>query len=168
MKPYRDASPLFSTFDLHVISCIKGLEKAIALKWYNFETFDANSWAEKEMIENGDMNWIIPNKLLAFAAPYPTNYVQGFRVCTPADIVPTFKELGITVIIRLNNKTYDENIFKEAGFKHMELFFPDGSNPPPGILQQFLNIIEGDDIVALHCKAGLGRTYVFKIIKILH
>ncbi|OHT07909.1 Dual specificity protein phosphatase CDC14A [Tritrichomonas foetus] len=161
MKPYRDASSYPSTYDLSVLSCIRGIERAMANGWYDPNTFDPQSWSDREQVENGDMNWLIPNKLLAFASPYSTNLVQGFRVCTPSDIVPTFKEIGITRIVRLNNKTYEENIFKEAGFIHTELFFPDGTCPPPQILQEFLNIIEGPDVVALHCKAGLGRTYVF-------
>ena len=160
-KPYRDASSYPSTYDLSVLSCLKGLEKAMALNWYNPYTFDCQIWAERELIEFGDMNWLVPGKLLAFASPYSTNYVQGFQVCTPHEIVPSFKEMGITRIIRLNNRTYDENIFKDAGFHHTELFFPDGTNPPPEILQRFLKIVEGDDIIALHCKAGLGRTYAY-------
>ena len=159
--PFRDASSYPSTYDLTILSCLKGLEKAISLGWYNPLNFDCQEWADCEMIENGDMNWLIPNKLMAFASPYPTNEVQGFYVCTPKEIVPAFQKYGITRIIRLNNKTYDENIFKDAGFKHTELYFPDGTNPPPTILKGFLDIIEGNDVIALHCKAGLGRTYVF-------
>lgn len=49
-----------------------------------------------------------------------------------------FKQLGITSVVRLNNKTYDENIFKQAGFNHYDLFFTDGSVPPPQITQAFL------------------------------
>lgn len=165
-KPYRDASSFPSTYDLTVISCIKGLERAMNLGWYDPDNFDAEKWSIREQVENGDMNWLIPNKLLAFASPYNTNEVQGYRVCMPSDVVPTFQELGITRIIRLNNKTYDENVFKEANFIHTELFFPDGTNPPPNILQDFLDIIEGPDVVALHCKAGLGRTYVIFNINI--
>ncbi|OHS94947.1 putative: dual specificity protein phosphatase CDC14A-like isoform X3 [Tritrichomonas foetus] len=160
-KPYRDASSYPSTYDLSVVSCLKGLERAIYYGWYNFLTFDVNQWSKNETIENGDMNWLIPGKLLAFASPYSTNNVQGFFVCTPKEIVPTFKEMGITRIIRLNNKTYDENIFIENGFAHTELFFPDGTNPPQEILQRFFEIIESEDVTALHCKAGLGRTYEF-------
>lgn len=158
--PYRDASSYPSLYDLTILSCLKGLEKAISLGWYDPLNFDCQEWADCEMIENGDMNWLIPNKLMAFASPYPTNNVQGFYVCTPKEIVPAFQKYGITRIIRLNNKTYDENIFKNAGFKHTELYFPDGTNPPPTILKNFLEIIEGNDVIALHCKAGLGRTFV--------
>lgn len=160
-KPYRDASSYPSTYDLSVYSCIKGLSRAMAHGWYDPTNFDCQTWADNEMMENGDMNWLIPHKLLAFASPYSTNNIQGFHVCTPTDIVPKFKELGITHIIRLNNKTYDEKIFVNAGLIHSELYFPDGTNPPPDILNKFLNIIDGKDVIALHCKAGLGRTYVY-------
>jgi cell division cycle 14 len=158
-RPFRDASAFPSTFDLTVTACIQGLERAMKAGWYDPATFDAESWSDQEMIENGDMNWLIPNKLLAFASPYNTNLVQGYQVCTPSDIVPRFRSLGVTTIIRLNNKTYDEQTFKAAGFKHIELYFPDGSCPPDQVLNDFLSIIEGSFVVALHCKAGLGRTY---------
>jgi cell division cycle 14 len=49
-------------------------------------------------------------------------------------------------------------VFREAGFKHTELYFPDGSNPPDSIVREFLRIVETDDVVAVHCKAGIGRT----------
>jgi cell division cycle 14 len=158
-RAYRDASPFPTTFDLSVSSCLHGLDKAMKLGWYDPDKFDAQTWGRLEAIEHGDMNWIIPGKLLAFAAPYNTNLVQGYRVCTPADLLPTFRALGITTIVRLNNKTYEEAIFKSAGLSHLELFFPDGSCPSDSIVREFLQIIESPQIIALHCKAGLGRTY---------
>ena len=158
LKPYRDASPFPSIYDLSVSACVCGIERAMQRGWYDPETFDPQSWSSRERIENGDMNWLIPNKLLAFASPYHTNEVQGYRVCTPTDIVPVFRELGITNIVRLNNKTYEEQIFKDAGFNHTELFFPDGTCPPDDILLRFMELVDGNDVIALHCKAGLGRT----------
>jgi cell division cycle 14 len=158
LKPFRDASSFPASFDLPVAACVHGLERALKLGWYNPNAFDPPRWAELETVDHGDMNWLIPDKLLAFASPYTTNLVQGFQVCTPSDIVPIFKELGITTVIRLNNKTYDEELFKKEGFAHVELYFADGTCPSDGILAQFLEIIEGGAIVAVHCKAGLGRT----------
>jgi cell division cycle 14 len=131
------------------------------LGWYTFATFDPIGWAELEQVDRGDMNWLIPGKLLAFASPYHTRLVQGFTVCTPADLVPVFRRLGITTIVRLNNQTYDENIFNAAGFRFAELFFPDGTCPPEPILARFLELMASDAVLALHCKAGLGRTFVF-------
>jgi cell division cycle 14 len=157
-RPFRDASAFPSTYDLSIPACIHGLDHAIKAGWYDPGKFDPRSWADNEMIQNGDMNWLIPGKLLAFASPYSTNIVQGYQVCTPSDMVPRFQALGVTTIIRLNNKTYDEQIFKAAGFQHLELYFADGSCPPDRILQEFLAIMETPRVIALHCKAGLGRT----------
>lgn len=162
LKPFRDASTMPCLYDLTVISCLKGLYHAMQLGWYDPSNFNAEKWDAIEQVQNGDMNWIIPHKILAFATPYNTNFLPGgWRVATPNDIVPTFKELGITHIIRLCQKFYNESIFIKAGFNHTELYFLDGSNPPLAIREKFLQIAEGDDVIALHCKAGLGRTFVF-------
>ena len=45
------------------------------------------------------------------------------------------------------------------GFKHSDLYFLDGSVPSEEIVQRFMEIGEGEaGAVAVHCKAGLGRT----------
>ena len=161
LKPYRDASSFPSTYDLTVFSCLKGLYKANLLKWYDYENFPEEETAKFEQVENGDMNWIIPKKLLAFASPYETNIIRGgWKVCTPEDLLPIFHNFKISHVVRLCQKFYDENIFKLDGIKHSELYFIDGSVPPKDILINWLKIIESEEIVALHCKAGLGRTYI--------
>jgi cell division cycle 14 len=53
-----------------------------------------------------------------------------------------FKNTGVRCVIRLNNKTYERKNFLNAGISHVDLFFPDGSNPPDTILQKFLEIVE--------------------------
>lgn len=52
------------------------------------------------------------------------------RVFTPNDYIPIFKKLGVTTVVRLNNKTYDANDFIKKGIKHKDLYFADGSVPP--------------------------------------
>jgi cell division cycle 14 len=131
----------------------------MSLGWYAYDSFDAAQWRDLEQMDRGDMNWLIPGKLLAFASPYHMTTVQGVRVCTPAEIAPVFHSLRITTIVRLNNKTYDETPFLECGFGFVEMFFPDGTCPPDEIVADFLGLVSGDAVVALHCKAGLGRTY---------
>jgi cell division cycle 14 len=49
--------------------------------------------------------------------------------------------------------------FCDGGFEHHELYFPDGSCPTNEIVLRFLDICESEaGGVAVHCKAGLGRT----------
>ena len=67
--------------------------------------------------------------------------------------------MNIKLVIRLNKPKYDKNIFLKAGIKHVDLIFPDGTNPSEDIFNSFFNVIEREKgAVAIHCKAGLGRT----------
>lgn len=161
LKPYRDASSFPSTYDLTVMSCLKGLYHGMRLGWYDPATFDEVSWEHNEIVMNGDMNWLIPNKLLAFASPYDKNeLMEGWYVSTPTDLVPKFQKMGIEHVVRLCKNFYNEKVFQRAGIKHTELYFDDGTCPPSSVLRSWLKLIEGPECIALHCKAGLGRTYV--------
>jgi len=63
------------------------------------------------------------------------------------------------MVIRLNKPQYDREKFIEAGIKHLDLYFIDGSTPSKEIIKQFLDAVEAEKgAVAVHCKAGLGRT----------
>lgn len=55
-----------------------------------------------ENIKNGDMNWIIPNKLLAFPGPNATKSNYGLYSHIPEDYVEYFKRNNIKTVIRLN------------------------------------------------------------------
>ena len=78
---------------------------------------------------------------------------------TPKEYVPIFKKLGVTSVVRLNNHTYNANDFKEQNIQHTDLFFTDGTCPPKEIVDKFLKLAEEEKgAIAIHCKAGLGRT----------
>ena len=40
------------------------------LRWFDFKNFDIMEYEHYEKIENGDLNWVIPNKMVAFSSPY--------------------------------------------------------------------------------------------------
>ena len=40
------------------------------LGWFDFKKFDIMEYEHYEKIENGDLNWVIPNKMVAFSSPY--------------------------------------------------------------------------------------------------
>jgi len=98
--------------------------------------------------------------MLAFAGPSSKSVDEhGFRSWTPKDYAPLFLNSSIALVIRLNKSSYNAKLFIEAGLRHVDLYFPDGSCPPPQIVNSFLNITEREHgRIAVHCKAGLGRT----------
>lgn len=158
--PFRDALCGATTFDLSILDCLEGLEKSIQLQWFDWTRFDVDSYDFFGRVENGDMNWIVPDKFLAFAGPCPTcTDPDGFPAFTPEDFVPIFREAGLTLVVRLNKRQYDQRRFIDHGIKHVDLYFRDGSCPSRDIITRFLHITEAEPgAVAVHCKAGLGRT----------
>lgn len=157
---YRDALRCVCKYQCTVLDCLKGLERAIELGWYDWQRFDVESYDFFGQVENGDMNWIVPDKFLAFAGPCPTSTdADGFPAFTPEDYVPIFRDAEIKLVVRLNNKQYDRQRFIDHGIKHVDLFFTDGSCPSNEIITKFLHIAESEPgAMAVHCKAGLGRT----------
>eukprot|EP00050_Salpingoeca_kvevrii_P007288 m.295132 g.295132 ORF g.295132 m.295132 type:complete len:457 (-) comp13118_c0_seq1:240-1610(-) len=160
LVPFRDAAHGMCSYKLFVIDCLRGLQQALIHGWIDFETFDPVEYEYYERVENGDFNWIVPGKFLAFAGPHNEHCIRnGYPYLAPEDYFDYFGKNNITDIIRLNKKMYDASRFTDAGFAHHDLFFIDGSNPPPHILEKFLKITEScKGASAVHCKAGLGRT----------
>jgi len=69
LKPFRDASKGQCFYECTVLHCLEGLEAAIRLGWYSYDKFDAREYEHYEKVENGDLNWIVPGKFIAFMGP---------------------------------------------------------------------------------------------------
>lgn len=77
------------------------------------------------------------------------------------------------IIIHHNKESFNADIinnyfyrFKNAGIKHFDLFFPDGSTPPRHVLTEFLQISEREGgAIAIHCKVNNSQIYYFFIMK---
>lgn len=158
--PFRDASCSAQSFPLTVVDCLAGLQKGIENRWFDWNSFDVDNYEFREKTENGDMNWVIPGKFLAFAGPSPASTdVYGLRVYTPEDYAPVFREAGVNLVVRLNQQQYDKQRFVDKGLKHVDLIFPDGSCPSKEVISTFFQVTEKEQGgIAVHCKAGLGRT----------
>eukprot|EP00584_Thalassiosira_punctigera_P007739 CAMPEP_0172530898 /NCGR_PEP_ID=MMETSP1067-20121228/4501_1 /TAXON_ID=265564 ORGANISM="Thalassiosira punctigera, Strain Tpunct2005C2" /NCGR_SAMPLE_ID=MMETSP1067 /ASSEMBLY_ACC=CAM_ASM_000444 /LENGTH=635 /DNA_ID=CAMNT_0013315201 /DNA_START=633 /DNA_END=2540 /DNA_ORIENTATION=- len=125
--------------------------------------FDVDEYEHFEQVENGDLNWIVQDRILAFAGPQATKVVtpEGFCMLTPGDYIPYFVKSDVKLVVRLNKKCYDERDFERAGMRHVQHYYLDGSCPPLRILHAVVNDMESLDdgaAMAVHCKAGLGRT----------
>ncbi|XP_044140817.1 dual specificity protein phosphatase CDC14C-like isoform X2 [Bufo gargarizans] len=158
--PFRDASFGTCSFHLTLLDCFHAVHKALQYEFFDFRTFDLEEYQHYERAENGDFNWIIPQKFLAFSGPHQKSKMEnGYPHHAPEAYFPYFREHHVSTIVRLNKKMYEAKRFTDAGFEHHDLFFIDGSTPSDPIVKKFLNICENaEGAIAVHCKAGLGRT----------
>jgi len=158
--PFRDASMGQCWYKCTVEHCIYALYRAKFDGFFNFESFDVHKYEHYERVEFGDFNIIVPGKFIAFAGPSASSTdVDGYPALTPAYYITIWKKLNVSTIIRLNKKCYDKDSFTKHGFEHHDLYFTDGTTPSRFIVRRFLEICENaKGVVAIHCKAGLGRT----------
>lgn len=163
--------------------------QALHYGWLDFSDFDVEEYEHYERAENGDLNWIIPGKFLAFSGPHPKSKIEngkfrpacdvsqnsvqytpshscllfptsGYPLHAPEAYIPYFRKHNITSVIRLNKKMYDARRFTDSGFEHHDLFFVDGSTPTDAIVRKFLNICENaEGAIAVHCK-GITPTEI--------
>ncbi|XP_056248048.1 dual specificity protein phosphatase CDC14AB-like [Seriola aureovittata] len=158
--PFRDAAVGECSFNLTVLDCLQAVRKALQHGFLDFESFDVEEYEHYERVENGDMNWIIPGKILAFSGPHPRSKIEnGYPLHAPEAYFAYFHQNAITAVVRLNRKLYEGRRFENAGIEHHDLFFLDGTTPSDLIVRRFLHVCESaEGAVAVHCKAGLGRT----------
>ena len=168
-----------------VYDCLAGLVKARRFNFFDFGTdtftdattnaaamarrttgpFDIDEYEYFEQVENGDLNWIVSNKILAFAGPRSQRVTtsDGYCVLTPADYISHFTRWGVKLVIQLNAGGYDPAQFTNSNIRHVKHVYPDGSCPELHTLRAVLHdmenaILVNNSAIAVHCKAGLGRT----------
>lgn len=146
---------------LTILDTLRGLQKAREHRFFDFNNFNVEEYEHFEQVENGDLNWVLDGKFVAFAGPHADREFSagGYHTHRPDDYVPYFKKRNVTLVVRLNKSYYDAKRFTNHGIDHVDMYFLDGSNPPDHILARFLQRTEETPgAVAVHCKAGLGRT----------
>lgn len=130
----------------------------------------------------GDFNWLTP-QFLAFASPQhqptapiapssplyaslPTTIsaVRASNLPTPfKNVLSHFTSRNIGLVVRLNSELYSPSYFTALGISHIDMIFDDGTCPPLPLVKKFIKLAHDmitvkHKAIAVHCKAGLGRT----------
>jgi cell division cycle 14 len=140
-----------------VLQCLKALERFSALNILDKRQIDIKEYYKRESPFHGDLTWIVPRQLVAMAGPTPGVYdLEEYGEYCKAN--------NIGVVVRLNKTSYSPRELEQLGnLKHIDLLMADGGTPTDAQVTQFINLcIETIDTqhkaIAVHCRAGLGRT----------
>ena len=161
---FRDATYLPQDYHLEIIHCLMGLRKAIEMGWYDPKHFDQHEYELLDSPDNADMHFLSPD-FVAFKGPSArrTKLMAGVYTMTPKHYSSIFLHRNVKNVLRLNEPTtYDKSQFEKYGIRHHDLYFDDCTTPSNEIVNKFLRlsepIIGSGQKLAVHCKAGLGRT----------
>lgn len=183
LMPFRDAGYSQADYGISVQDVVYGVWKAKEEKCCDLDNFDLDQYERFERVEHGDFNWITPH-FLAFASPQHApvakitegNEMFPLLPRTVADLEghPTlpqpfknvlehFSDKNIGLVVRLNSPLYSPSYFESLGIQHLDMIFDDGTCPPLSTVRKFIRLAHETITVkkkgiAVHCKAGLGRT----------
>ncbi|EFX04003.1 protein-tyrosine phosphatase [Grosmannia clavigera kw1407] len=185
LMPFRDAGYSQADYGITVQDIVYGVWKAKEEGCCVLDSFDLAEYETFERVEHGDFNWITPN-FLAFASPQhdpvtritetsePELYESLPRTLDAVDAHPTlpqpfknvlrhFSERNVGLVVRLNSALYSPSYFEALGIQHLDMIFDDGTCPPMSTVRKFVRLAHEminvrKKNIAVHCKAGLGRT----------
>lgn len=180
--PFRDAGYSQADYALTIQDVVYGVWKAKEEGLVCLKDFSLEEYERFERVDMGDFNWITPD-FLAFASPQhqPTRVIQPHEAAYAQlprsisalnrdknlpmpfkNVLGHFAERGIGLVVRLNSELYSPSYFTALGIKHLDMIFDDGTCPPLNLVRKFIGLAQATIAkqrgIAVHCKAGLGRT----------
>jgi cell division cycle 14 len=90
--------------------------------------------------------------------------VRSSRLPLPfKNVLEHFATRGVGLVVRLNSELYSPSYFTALGISHIDMIFEDGTCPPLPLVKKFIRMAHEminvkHKAIAVHCKAGLGRT----------
>lgn len=154
---YRTEGEGLCDHKVSIRDCLLGMQLAFNhLETFDLTKFDVEDLLFMEQPRNGDLNWIVPGKILALAGPTQLNWPLS-------KFITYARKHSIGSMVRLNRPHYDaEELTRDGDIEHLEMFMHDGTNPTTQNIRDFIRLVErinsDGKAVAVHCRAGLGRT----------
>lgn len=183
LMPFRDAGYSQADYGITVQDVVYGVWRAKEEGVVDLENFNLDEYERFERVEHGDFNWVTPH-FLAFASPQhePVERVPESsplfdelpRTPQAVDADPElprpfknvlrhFADRDVGLVVRLNSHLYSPSYFEALGIQHLDMIFEDGTCPPMKTVRKFIRLAHDTIVnkkkgIAVHCKAGLGRT----------
>ena len=183
LMPFRDAGYSQADYGITVQDVVYGVWRAKEEGFCALPQFDLEEYERYERVDQGDFNWLTPH-FLAFASPQHSPvavidmnsplYDTLPKTLDAVDAHPTlpqpfknvlthFSERNIGLVVRLNSELYSPSYFTALGIEHLDMIFDDGTCPTLSVVRKFITLAHETITVknkgiAVHCKAGLGRT----------
>lgn len=182
LMPFRDAGYSQADYSLTVQDVVYGVWRAKQEGICGLKDFNLEEYERYERVDNGDFNWITPN-FVAFASPQhlpveklnpksqeyaslprSTAAILDSKLPAPfKHVLAHFRRRKVGLVVRLNSELYSPSYFAALGMTHMDMIFDDGTCPSLKLVRKFVglahNMINVEQRgIAVHCKAGLGRT----------
>lgn len=158
--PFRDAGYSQADFILTIQDVIYGLWRAKENDLLDLKSFNLEEYELYERVDQGDFNEIPPH-FIAFASPQQDDYESPLSHSF-SQVLDYFVDVNVRLVVRLNSHLYNKDEFEMRGIKHIDMIFDDGTCPSMPYVKAFIGAVEGviaeKGKVAVHCKAGLGRT----------
>ncbi|ODV81822.1 protein tyrosine phosphatase CDC14 [Suhomyces tanzawaensis NRRL Y-17324] len=157
---FRDAGYSNADFEITIQDVVYGMWRAKERGMIDLTTFNLEEYEQYERVDQGDFN-VISKDFIAFASPQ-----QSSRKPTLNEpfkkVLNYFMENEVQLVVRLNSHLYDSAEFTKRNIQHIDMIFDDGTCPTMEFVKQFIGasecVINKGGKIAVHCKAGLGRT----------
>jgi cell division cycle 14 len=172
MQSYRDATYSRPDFALQLIDCWRGLDKGMRHGWVRYAgshhmwgDIDVDEYRHYDDPANGDLQEVVPGKFVALKGPVDLggaeycDHASGARTFSPGFCGEILRGMGVSTVVRLNEARYPAEALTSQGLELHSLEFPDCTSPPDAVVAAFFRAVDAaPGAVAVHCRAGLGRT----------
>jgi len=156
---FRDAGYSNADFEITIQDIVYGMWRAKERGMIDLTSFNLEEYEQYERVDQGDFN-VISKDFIAFASPQQKKHTalnEPFK-----KVLDYFTRNNVQLVVRLNSHLYDAKEFTKRGILHIDMIFDDGTCPTLEYVQKFIGaaecVINRGGKIAVHCKAGLGRT----------